>query len=346
MNKKNGKRTIWICGIAVLISIVAICVCIFMFLSYIRGFREVADADSYDKYYVMITKDRKSSFWQSVYQGAYRRGLEENAYVDLLGENLSENYSREDLMRIAISSGVDGIFVESDESGELTELIDEAVDRDIPVVTLYGDNTHSKRCSFVGVGSYNLGREYGRQVLRIARENTWENRVIRVAIVMNAYAMDTGQNIISSGIQDAIEQEKTEATDFSVSYITVDDTNTFSVEESIRDIFMEERLPDIIICLNELNTTCVYQAVVDYNQVGQISILGYYDSDTIINAIDRNVVNATISIDTEQMGGFCVEALTEYYLLGNTSQYFTADVTLIDKSNVAQYLEGGDEDEN
>ena len=346
MNEKNGKRTICIRGIAVLISIVAISVCIFMFLTHIRGFREVADADSYDKYYVMITKDSKSSFWQSVYQGAYRRGLEENAYVDLLGENLSENYSREDLMRIAISSGVDGIFVESDESGELTELIDEAVDRDIPVVTLYGDNTHSKRCSFVGVGSYNLGREYGRQVLKIARENTWENRVIRVAIVMNAYAMDTGQNIISSGIQDAIEQEKTEATDFSVSYITVDDTNTFSVEESIRDIFMEERLPDIIICLNELNTTCVYQAVVDYNQVGQISILGYYDSDTIINAIDRNVVNATISIDTEQMGGFCVEALTEYYLLGNTSQYFTADVTLIDKSNVAQYLEGGDEDEN
>ena len=58
---------------------------------------------------------------------------------------------REDLMRIAISSGVDGIFVEADESEELTELIDEAVDRDIPVVTLYGDNTHSKRCSFVAV---------------------------------------------------------------------------------------------------------------------------------------------------------------------------------------------------
>ena len=82
----------------------------FLFLSYIRGFREVTDADSYDKYYVMITKDRKSSFWQSVYQGAYQKGLEENAYVDLLGENLSEDYSREDLMRIAISSGVDGIF--------------------------------------------------------------------------------------------------------------------------------------------------------------------------------------------------------------------------------------------
>lgn len=350
MKEKNVKRTVWISGILVLLCVIAVCICMFLFLSYIRGFREVTDADSYDKYYVMITKDRKSSFWQSVYQGAYQKGLEENAYVDLLGENLSEDYSREDLMRIAISSGVDGIFVESDESGELTELIDEAVDRDIPVVTLYGDNTHSKRCSFVGVGSYNLGREYGRQVLKIAdeqkKEKSEEKGEIQVAVLTNAYTMNSGQNIIYSGIQDAIEQEKTGETKFSVSYITVDDTNTFSVEESIRDIFMEERLPDIIICLNELNTTCVYQAVVDYNRVGQISILGYYDSDTIINAIDRNVVNATISIDTEQMGGFCVDALTEYYLLGNTSQYFTADVTLIDKSNVEQYLEGGDEDEN
>ena len=109
---------------------------------------------------------------------------------------------------------------------------------------------------------------------------------------------------------------------------------------------MEEELPDIIVCLNELNTTCVYQAVVDYNKVGQIAILGYFDSDTIINAIDRNVINATISIDTGQMGRFCVDALTEYYEFGNTSQYFTADVTLIDKSNVSGYLEGGDEDEN
>ena len=102
----------------------------------------------------------------------------------------------------------------------------------------------------------------------------------------------------------------------------------------------------MVICLVYLRGIISYQAVVDYNQVGQISILGYYDSDTIINAIDREVVNATISIDTEQMGRFCVDALTEYYLLGNTSQYFTADVALIDKSNVAQYLEGGDEDEN
>lgn len=341
--KYNGK-TIWFGLAMMLFGIAAIVVCIIIFQTYIRSFREETATESYDKYYVMITQDRKASFWQSVYEGAVARGQEENAYVDLLGENLSVDYSREELMRIAISSGVDGIFVQADESEELTALIDEASDRGIPVVTLYGDNTSSKRCSFVGVGSYNLGREYGRRVLKLAEEEDFGDGEIRVAVLVSANASDSGQNILSSGIQDTIEQSDT--MQFSLSYITVDDTNTFSVEESIRDLFMEEELPDIVICLNELNTTCVYQALVDYNQVGSIAVLGYYDSDTIINAIDRNVVTATVSIDTKQMGAYCVDALTEYYELGNTSQYFTTDITMIDKSNVSDYLKEDDADED
>ena len=317
--------------------IIVISICTVIFRSYVREFHKVTDKEKYDQYYVMITEDRKSDFWQSVYRGAYERGQEENVYVDLLGEHLSQEYSREDLMRIAMTSGVDGIFVESDESDEMLQMIDEAVERGIPVVTLYGDNTHSERCSFVGVGSYNLGREYGRQVLKLTSVQKNPD-VLDVAVLVNAHALNSAQNIVCSGIQDALEQEKLQGPEIELSLVTVDDTNTFSVEESIRDIFMEKKLPDIIICLNELNTTCVYQAVVDYNCVGEVSILGYYDTDTILKAIERNVIYATISIDTEQMGAFCVDALREYYRYGYTSQYFTADVTIIDQNNVGEYL--------
>lgn len=339
---RNGGQWIVIGFMAFVIIVISICTVIFR--SYVREFHKVTDKEKYDQYYVMITEDRKSDFWQSVYRGAYERGQEENIYVDLLGEHLSQEYSREDLMRIAMTSGVDGIFVESDESDEMLRMIDEAVDRGIPVVTLYGDNTHSERCSFVGVGSYNLGREYGRQVLKLAA--TQENSdVLDVAVLVNARALNSAQNIVCSGIQDTLEQEKLQEPEVELSLITVDDTNTFSVEESIRDIFMEKKLPDIIICLNELNTTCVYQAVVDYNCVGEVSILGYYDTDTILKAIERNVINATISIDTEQMGAFCVDALREYYRYGYTSQYFTADVTIIDQNNVGEYLTEQEETE-
>ena len=298
-------------------AIIVISICTVIFRSYVRGFHKVTDREIYDRYYVMITEDRKSDFWQSVYRGAFERGQEENVYVDLLGEHLSQEYTRAELMRIAMSG---------------------AVERGIPVVTLYGDNTHSARCSFVGVGSYNLGREYGRQVLKLASVSE-STAPMTVAVLVNAHALNSAQNIVCSGIQDALEQEKIRGPEIELSLITVDDTNTFSVEESIRDIFMNEKLPDIIICLNELSTTCVYQAVVDYNCVGEVAILGYYDTDTILKAIERNVVNATISIDTEQMGAFCVDALQEYYRFGYTSQYFTADVTIIDQNNVGEYLQ-------
>ena len=110
------------------------------------------------------------------------------------------------------------------------------------------------------------------------------------------------------------------------------------MEESIRDLFINGDVPGIIVCLDELTTTCVYQAVIDYNVVGEVSILGYYNSDTIINAIDRGAVYATIAIDTAQLGRYCVEALEEYNDMGATSQYFTADITLIDKNNVSQFI--------
>jgi len=342
--KQKNSSIIWILLSTILLIIITAITGISLFRVYMGNFTEVEDVKLYDKYYVMITEDRKSSFWQSVYAGAYEAGLSENTYVDMLGDNLTSDYGREDLMNIAISSEVDGIIVAADESEQMSALIDEAAIKGIPVVTLVGDNTHSNRCSFVGVGGYNVGTEYGQQVLQIIKESEAKPKT-KVSVLVNANALDSGQNIICSGIQDTLDRAKEEGKEIEMTLVSVDNTNAFSVEESIRDIFMEEDIPDIIICLNELNTTCVYQAVVDYNKVGEVSILGYYDSETIIKAIDRNVIYATVSIDTKQMGEFCVNALSEYHELGYTSQYFTADIELIKKANVHKYLEGGEDNE-
>jgi ribose transport system substrate-binding protein len=357
--KQMNKNNFTLLLIITMISIVATAVIgILGFNIYMKSLRDTMDRTVYNQYYVMIVENRKDAFWQAVYKGAYEAGQKENIYVELLGDNLSRDYEREDLMRIAIASEVDGIIVTADESEEMSLLIDEAAAAGIPVVTLYEDSTQSSRCSFVGVGSYDLGREYGKQVLRIAEEKVGENshantettkvnnyngieEVLKVAVLVDANAKDSSQNILCSGIQETIDMEKIADAEIEISLITIDDTNAFSVEESIRDIFMQGDTPDIFICLNELSTTCVYQAVVDYNRVGEVNILGYYDSDTILKAIERNVIYASVSIDTMQMGGFCVDALSEYHELGYTSQYFTADIALIDKNNVSEYITGG-----
>lgn len=363
--KWNRNPNTWIMLLTIICVIATVVTAAYVLWFYQGTYHEETEQAVYDKYYMMITEDNKSSIWRSIYQGACEQAMAENVYVDWLGDDLFQGYSVEEQMQIAIASGVDGIIVTANENAEMTELVNKAAEENIPVVTLYGDNTQSARCSFVGIGSYNLGHEYGRLALQIIREKLAgqsvglvsvqgnetifeqgkvgsRERPVRVAVLVNAYAQGLDQNILCSGIQETIEQERDENLEIELELISVDDTNAFSVEESIRDIFMEREIPDIIICLNELHTTCVYQAVVDYNKVGQVNILGYYDSDTIINAIDRNVIYATVAIDTKQMGQFCIKALQEYHELGYTSQYFTADIRLIQKEDVEEYLGKGD----
>ena len=89
----------------------------------------------------------------------------------------------------------------------------------------------------------------------------------------------------------------------------------------------------------------MYQTIVEQNRVGESVILGYYDSDTILKAIDKDVIYATITIDTAQLGHDCIEALNEYIDYRRVSDYYGVDYRIINKDNVGDYLESGGENE-
>ena len=306
--------------------------------------------EEYNRYYAMICDDCRSSFWQKVYQGAAAAAEKSGSYVELFGSNLSYDYSTEELMEIAVSSSVDGIMVLGNGEDEMTGLINRAESAGIPVVTMYTDNAMSERKSFVGVSAFNIGNEYGRLILnainekkRLLRESgEADDGTVSVTVFFDEKRLLFDQSVILSGINDTLSREAPEES-FSLKTVSVDDSTPFSVEECMRDLFMEKEVPDVMVCLSELDTTCAYQAAIDYNMVGRVYILGYYDSLKILNAISRNVVYSSLAVDTEELGAYCVEALDEYIASGYTSQYFSADVTIIDRFNVAEFLKKEEE---
>ncbi len=342
--RKNNYLYIWL---ASLLFVAVTIVLIIFFLKYTSSFGKNVIQKTYSSYYGMILPDRNSSFWKSVYDGAVAEAEKSGAYVELLGENLARDFERSELLEIAIAANMDGIILVADESEEMKNLIDKAAGCGIPVVTLYTDSPDSKRCSYIGISNYNLGKEYGNQLLKILTDRRLISRPVSITILINSYFQDQGQNILVSGIQETIEKLFREGTrnpqnTIDINLVRVDETNDFSVEETVRKLLLSgDEAPDVFICLNEMETTTVYQTIVDYNKVGEISILGYYNSEAISQAIKRNVIHSTITVDTEKMGRACVSALNEYRELGNTSQYFAADVTLIDSRNVDNYLTEG-----
>lgn len=346
--KKNANLIIiWVITI-MLVAVTGLLV--FFFLIYNKSLQSDYERKIYDKYYVMIADDPDSSLWQYVYKSASEAGEAVNAYVEMLSDRLSNKYDKYELMEIAKASNVDGIILAADESERMTELINDANRKGIPVVTVFSDNTQSERISFVGIGNYALGREYGNLLSDISGSGLDNKEVLKVAVLVDSNAKDSGQNVLYAAIQESVENDNKKYPythkPIKLSLFSVDSTNNFSIEESVRSLLQDKgSLPDVIVCLNEIDTTSVYQVVVDYNEVGEVAILGYYDSDAILKGIERNVIYSTISVNTKQLGQFSMDALTEYKELGNTSQYFTADISIINKGNVEAHMKDGDKNE-
>jgi ribose transport system substrate-binding protein len=232
-------------------------------------------------------------------------------------------------MQIAIASKVDGIIIEPNGDNRITSLINKAEREGIPVITVFKDAPLSNRISFVGVSSYDQGQVYGKQVAEVVKEGKR-----KVTVLLNSDNKDTSQDIVYSSIRETVADSDAE-----VKAATVNSQNTFSLEEDIRNIIMDtENPPDVLVCLNSVDTLCAYQAIVDYNKVGDIDIIGYYNSDLILNAIEKKIIHSTMVIDAKQMGSYCAAALTEYRKTKRVSNNFSVDISVITSENVQKYI--------
>ena len=304
----------------------------------------------YARYYALVARDSADSFWSAAYQSMKDEGEQTNVYVNKMGDNLADTYTRNSLMEMAIDSRVDGIIYEADDSVESIVLINKAAAAGIPVVTVMADAPGSARRSYIGVSNYNLGTEYGRLIMKAAmaldvKKTGEEDKTTSVLVLTDVDPEDTTQNTVLTAIKETIQKMPDSYPEIRLSTVEIDNSGEFTAEESIRDVFARPRLPDIIVCLNEVNTVSVYQTIVEQNRVGESVILGYYDSDTILRAIDKDVIYATITIDTAQLGHDCIEALNEYIDYRRVSDYYGVDYRIINKDNVGDYLESGGENE-
>jgi ribose transport system substrate-binding protein len=289
----------------------------------------------------MITDEDRSELWQSVYESAQEEAVDADAYLELMQPGENEDYSQADYFRIAIASQADGIILQPDGSEEVRSLIEEATQDGIPVVTVLEDDSDSSRISFVGLNSYQMGEAYAEQALHYLKEENTE-----IMVLMNSASRDSGTNLIYSQIVRTLEQKKESSQTVSITPYTIEDTGEFTTEEAIRDIFLnQETLPDILICMDEVNTECAYQALLDYNKVGETDIIGFYYSDQILDAVQKGSIAATIALNSEEIGRYSVNALEEYFRLGYASNYYSVGLNVITQENAAAFITTDEEEE-
>ncbi|MCR5508428.1 MAG: substrate-binding domain-containing protein [Lachnospiraceae bacterium] len=349
-DRKYGIVTILLIVTVLISGLVTVCSMIY-FRVRIRTDILQSDGESreYSGYYALVTSDNEDAFWSTVFDGMRDEGEMTDVYVYRAGRNLATEYDKYDLMEMAIASGVDGIIYEADDTAESMTLINKANSEGIPVVTVRSDTPGSKRKSFIGVSFYNLGTEYGKLILSASREayarHNGDESDVSVLVLTDEDMRDTSQNVVVTALKETIEKRPESYPGITVATAKIDNSGEFTAEESIRKVLTDPGLPDIIVCLNEINTVSVYQAIVEQNKVGASTIIGYYDSETILRAIEKQIIYATITIDSQQLGHDCIDALNEYIKYKRVSEYYGVDYKIIDMSNIDDYLKGGEDNE-
>ena len=143
---------------------------------------------------------------------------------------------------------------------------------------------------------------------------------------------DNGGSLTYSQLLKTVETGTGPDQKVSIDHIEMNAANSFEAEEGIRDIFLaRDRIPDVIVCLDLTSTECASQALVDFNEVGEVTVIGYYASEKVLNAIEKGVVDSTLKVDAEEIGRMCVSTLDEYCSLGNVSNYFTIGIEMISR---------------
>lgn len=319
----------WTAVMGVLAASVAV-----MLVSYYLLLQNKAEGDqeysSYQYHIAMISDDTDTSFWKDVYRGAVEAGREYGAYVEQVGEGLAERFSVEDAVNMAIYEKADGILLRPSEGRGIKEMIDKACKQGIPVITMQKDVPGSRRQGFVGINDYFLGQKYGRQVLKIADEDT---RLVTV-LFPGASFNETAHNWFRLGLSNTVPSEKIRF-DFRIIWNDRGLNNAEDVIHEIAEGTAEQ--PDVIICLDDIITQSVSRMIRDRGMADQIRLIGSYISDDILKGIEEGRIDSTITIDPAVMGRMSMDALMTYKKYHMVSYYTEVDTMLIDRKSASGY---------
>ena len=333
---KDNNRLMYVVMAATVLLALSIMVGFSVFLNQDRDGKkgDADDGQSYAYHVAMVSADTSDVFWESLYEEARSTGASAGIYAENFGALLNEDYTASELMRMAIDSRVDGIIVETDDTEDIEELIGQAEEAGIPVVTLMEDIPESGRVSYVGANDYTLGEMYGQEVLKAVGS---DRTSASAAVLVPVNEEETSPSFIYTGISETVGRASGA---ISVSTVRTGEDREFLSEERVRSLLLdEESRPDVLVCLNVVDTISAYQCVRDYNLVGKVKIIGYYSSPEILEGIQKGIIESTIVVDAREAGELCMQAMEEYLSQRYTSEYFPVSVKLVNEANVEEYIQ-------
>jgi ribose transport system substrate-binding protein len=286
-----------------------------------------ADPRNYRFHFVMISRATDEEYWDQAHSGALKVANTKKVALEYFGPRFLDLKELERYLEMSILSSVDGIMISVPNDQNFKALINEAAEKKIPIVTLSNDRDETKRTSFVGVNTYDLGFKTGQTLTHAVSGD------IKVAVLVDSnYSVLSHQRYLQ-GIQDAIHGYP----GLQLNLILTSKGSSISAEEQTQSILTQHPEIQVIICTNASDTLGVAKVVVDLNRVTHITIIGSGLTAEIANYIRRGVIWGVLADDPTKLGAQGMSTLIRIREGKVIQENYDMPLFLINNQNLTMY---------
>ncbi|SDC41404.1 monosaccharide ABC transporter substrate-binding protein, CUT2 family [Pelagirhabdus alkalitolerans] len=274
----------------------------------------------------LITEQMDHEYWHIVEEGVREAETDLDVDVKYLGTRRTNYEEQYRLMDMQIAGGVDGIIVQAVSEEMFQPLINKAIDRNIPVVTIDTDAPSSNRLSYIGTDNYQAGFTAGEALVNDLGETG------NIAIITNSLT-STHQRLRVQGFEDAISEYE----ELEIIRTEVSNNTRIEAEQEALAILREEEEVDAFYGTSALDGLGITEALKEHPQKEEIYTIVFDSLDETLALLRSGEVDTIISQQPYEMGYKSVETLVG---LLNGESYPEIQHTVVDvlrQDNLADF---------
>jgi ribose transport system substrate-binding protein len=294
--------------------------------------------------YILVTVNSKLPYWQTAASGLAKAAAQYGVKMDVRGPETYDPQAEVEEFRNTFALKPAGLLVSVADQALMQPAINDAINAGIPVITIDSDAPQSKRLYFIGTNNMQAGVLGGKRVV--------EKLHGKGNVVFYTMPQPNLEERLR-GYKDVFEDHPgIKIVD--VFNIKGDSGNAFDRTAHYLEDKTSERV-DAFICLEASAGRDVAEALQRHNTVDRLVVAMDVDEQTL-NLIKQGRIDATIAEKPFTMAYYGMKALDEvhHYPVDLKKDYswdsfspFPTFVdtgsTLVDKSNVDQYLKSREE---
>ena len=114
-------------------------------------------------------------------------------------------------------------------------------------------------------------------------------------------------------------------------------SNPLDAENLVYSLLKENPEINLLILTDPNDTMAALQVIVDQNLVGKVDIIGFGDDPTILDYIDKGVLQGTVVRNPYQIGYRAIQSLYEIAETGSSSSMVDVEVQIVSRVNLSSF---------